>query len=67
MTPQTTDDTDDDEILYLLSGTDAASFDINDGTGQISVSSSAKLDHETKPELHGDGHGQGPGGPQLLR
>ena len=44
------DDTDDDEILYLLSGTDAASFDINDGTGQISVSSSAKLDHETKPE-----------------
>ena len=44
------DDTDDTAILYLLSGADAASFDIGSGTGQITVSSSAKLDHETKPE-----------------
>ena len=41
---------DDDSILYLLSGADAASFDIDSGTGQISVGASAKLDHETKPE-----------------
>ena len=42
------DDTDDDDILYLLSGADAASFDI-DSDGQITVGASAKLDHETNP------------------
>ena len=40
---------DNGSILYLLSGADAASFDINSGTGQISVGASAKLDHETNP------------------
>ena len=40
---------DDGDILYLLSGADAASFDINSGTGQISVGASAMLDHETNP------------------
>ena len=40
---------DNNAILYLLSGADAASFDINSGTGQISVGASAKLDHETNP------------------
>ena len=57
---------DDGSILYLLSGADAASFDIDSGTGQIAVGASAKLDHETKDTYHGDGHGQGPGGSQLL-
>ena len=43
------DITDDGDILYLLSGADAASFEINSETGQISVGASAKLDHETNP------------------
>ena len=43
------DDTDDGSILYLLSGADAASFDINSSTGQIMVGANAKLDHETNP------------------
>ena len=43
------DDTDNGSILYLLSGADAASFDIDSGTGQISVGASAMLDHETNP------------------
>ena len=41
------DDTDDNSILYILSGADAASFDIDSG-GQITVGASAMLDHETK-------------------
>ena len=41
------DDGDDMSILYLLSGADAASFDI-DSTGQIMVGASAMLDYETK-------------------
>ena len=41
------DDTDNDDILYLLSGADSASFDI-DSDGQITVGSSAMLDHEDK-------------------
>ena len=43
------DITDDDDILYLLSGADATSFDIDSATGQITVGASAKLDHETNP------------------
>ena len=43
------DGTDDNSILYLLSGAEAASFEINSGTGQITVGASAKLDHETNP------------------
>ena len=42
------DDGDDGSILYLLSGADAASFEIN-SEGQISVGANAKLDHETNP------------------
>ena len=42
------DTNDDNSILYLLSGADAASFEIDDN-GQISVGASAKLDHETNP------------------
>ena len=41
---------DNEEIMYLLSGADAASFDIDPATGQITVGASAKLDHETNPE-----------------
>ena len=37
-----------DTLGYMLSGADAGSFDI-DGTGQITVSEDAELDHETKP------------------
>ena len=47
------DTTDNDDILYLLSGADAASFTISSASGsegQISVGASAKLDYETKPE-----------------
>ena len=53
--PVVATDTADDEtgdnnaILYLLSGADAASFGINSSTGQIMVGASAKLDHETNP------------------
>ena len=42
------DSTDDDNILYLLSGAEAASFGIDSGTGQIQVGANAMLDHETK-------------------
>ena len=63
------DGSDDNSILYLLSGADAASFDIDSSgyEGQITVGASAKLDHETKDTYDGDGHGQGPGGSQFLR
>ena len=43
--------TDNGSIFYLLSGAGAASFDIDSATGQITVGASAKLDHETNPEL----------------
>ena len=44
---------DDMSIVYLLSGADAAPFDISSASGsegQITVKSGAKLDHETKDE-----------------
>ena len=37
-----------DTLTYSLSGTDAAAFDIDSGTGQISVGASTTLDYETK-------------------
>ena len=37
-----------DTLTYSLSGTDAASFDINDQTGQISVGTGTALDYETR-------------------
>ena len=42
------DTTDDTSIFYSLSGADAASFDIDSGTGQISVGANTKLDYEDK-------------------
>ena len=45
------DDSDDGSILYLLSGADAASFEISslsDSEGQITVKTGAKLDYEDK-------------------
>ena len=39
-------DVDNDDLTYTLSGTDAASFSIVSGTGQLQTS--AALDHETK-------------------
>ena len=41
------DDTDNASILYLLSGDDDP-FDIDSGTGQISVGANADLNHEVK-------------------
>ena len=43
----TTNGADPNALYYLLSGRDAAPFTINSETGQISTS--AALDHETKP------------------
>ncbi len=43
------DNSDNEFILYLLSGADATSFDIVSGTGQIMVGANAMLDHETNP------------------
>ncbi len=37
-----------DPLVYSLSGTDAASFDIDSGSGQISVAAGAQLDYEGK-------------------
>ena len=37
-----------DPLVYSLTGTDAASFTIDSGTGQISVAASAQLDYEGK-------------------
>ena len=45
------EETDDENILYLLSGADAASFTISSAKGsegQIQVGAGAMLDHETK-------------------
>ena len=46
--PVTADDNDDDNLTYALSGVDAPSFDIDRGTGQITVGAGTKLDYETK-------------------
>ena len=43
-----TDPDTNDTLTYSLSGTDAASFDINDQTGQISVGTGTALDYETR-------------------
>ena len=41
-------DPNDDTLTYSLGGTDAGSFDIDQGTGQISVKTGTKLDFEAK-------------------
>ena len=41
-------DADGDAITYALGGTDAASFDIDDGTGQIRTKTGRSYDYETK-------------------
>ena len=41
-------DADDDRLTYSLTGTDAGSFTINSGTGQIMVGAGTTLDYETK-------------------
>ena len=43
---EATDADEDDALTYVLSGTDAASFDIDDTTGQLQTK--AALDYETK-------------------
>ena len=37
-----------DPLVYSLSGTNAASFTIDAGTGQLSVGQNVALDYETK-------------------
>ncbi len=44
----TATDQDGDTLYYSLTGTDAASFDIGSGTGQITVKSGNVPDHEAK-------------------
>ena len=46
--PVTATDADNDTLTYTLSGTDAARFAINGGSGQISVGSGTTLDYETR-------------------
>ena len=41
-------DADGDTLTYALGGTDAASFDFNTSTRQITVKSGTELDHESK-------------------
>ena len=41
-------DADGDTLTYSLTGTDAGSFTINSGTGQIMVGAGSTLDYETK-------------------
>ena len=44
----TATDDDGDTLAYTLEGTDAASFDIDSGTGQLSTKSGVTYDHEAK-------------------
>ena len=44
----TATDADDDALTYSLEGTDAASFDIDSGTGEIKTKSGVTYDYETK-------------------
>ncbi len=46
--PVTATDADGDTITYSIEGTDAARFDIDSATGQISVAQGTELDFETK-------------------
>ena len=46
--PVAATDDDGDTITYSLGGTNASSFEIASGTGQISVGSTTSLDYETK-------------------
>ena len=43
-----TDPDTDDTLTYSLSGTDAASFEIGDSTGQLTTKSGVEYDYETK-------------------
>ena len=46
--PVTATDADGDTLTYTLGGTNAASFDIGNSTGQITVGNGTELDYETK-------------------
>ena len=48
--PITASDPEDDDLTYSLTGTDAASFDIDPSTGQILTDGA--LDYETKDTYH---------------
>ncbi len=47
--PFTATDIDGDNLTYSLAGTDAALFDVVEGTGQITSKAGVNYDHETKP------------------
>ena len=46
--PVTALDPDDNTLAYSLRGTDRSSFDIDRGTGQITIANGTNLDYETK-------------------
>ena len=46
--PVTALDPDDNTLTYSLRGTDRSSFDIDRGTGQITIANGTNLDYETK-------------------
>ena len=46
--PVTATDSDGDTLTYTLGGTDAASFDLDGSTAQITVGAGTELDYETK-------------------
>ena len=52
--PVTATDADGDELIYSLSGTDAASFAISGSTGKITVASGVALDFENPGSDDGD-------------
>ena len=46
-----------DSHTFTLGGTDADSFDIGPGTGQLMTKPDMMLDYETKHDLHRRRHG----------
>ena len=49
--PLTAVDAEADPLTYSLAGPDAAQFDIDPATGQLTVAAGAALDYETAPQL----------------
>ena len=58
--PVAATDADNDTLTYTLSGTDAASFGIGSGTGQITVGRRDDAEREDEGHLHRRRHGHGP-------
>ena len=50
--PVTAKDPENDPLTYSLSGSDASSFTIDSGTGQVKVAAGVTLDYDTKPNYN---------------